>query len=106
MNDQQNLASPDSKEKVGNTFFEFLTLTVRYRWFLFWFVLLITAGATAYALLAPKWYEATASVLPAEKNDLLSSLSGLTNLAKGVSSGRGLAALTGSNSETSSLPNV
>ena len=100
MNDQQNLASPDSKEKVGNTFFEFLTLTVRYRWFLFWFVLLITAGATAYALLAPKWYEATASVLPAEKNDLLSSLSGLTNLAKGVSSGRGLAALTGSNSET------
>ena len=85
---------------VGNTFFEFITVTVRYRWFLFWFVFLITAGATAYALLSPKWYEATASVLPAEKTDLLSSLSGLSNLAKGFSASRGLAALTGRNTET------
>ena len=85
---------------VGNTFFEFITVTIRYRWFLFWFVLLITAGATAYALLAPKWYEATASVLPAEKTDLLSSISGLSNLAKGFSASRGLAALTGRNTET------
>lgn len=85
---------------VGNTFFEFITVTVRYRWFLFWFVLLITAAATAYALLAPKWYEATASVLPAEKTDLLSSISGLSNLAKGFSASRGLAALTGRNTET------
>ncbi len=85
---------------VGNTFFEFLTVTVRYRWFLIWFVLIITLGATAYALIAPKWYEATASVLPAEKTDLLSSISGLSNLAKGFSASRGLAALTGRNTET------
>ena len=85
---------------VGNTFFEFLTVTVRYRWFLIWFVLLITLGATTYALIAPKWYEATASVLPAEKTDLLSSISGLSNLAKGFSASRGLAALTGRNTET------
>jgi len=85
---------------VGNTFFEFVTVTVRYRWFLISFIFLATAGTTIYALLSPKWYQSTASVLPAEKNDLLSSLSGLTSLAKGFSSGRGLAALTGSNSET------
>ncbi len=85
---------------VGNTFFEFLTIVVRYRWFLICFVFLATAGTTLYALLSPKWYLSTASVLPAEKNDLLSSLSGLTSLAKGFSSGRGLAALAGSNSET------
>jgi tyrosine-protein kinase Etk/Wzc len=89
-----------SEEKVGNTFFEFLAVTVRYRKFLFWFVFIITIGATAYALLAPKWYKATASVLPAEKNDLLSTLSGISGLAKGFSASKGLAALTGGNPET------
>ncbi|MBI1937111.1 MAG: hypothetical protein HYS25_03215 [Ignavibacteriales bacterium] len=88
------------QETVGSTFFEFLTITVKYRWFLFWFVFTITAGATAYALLAPKWYKSTASVLPAEKNDLLSTLSGISSLAKGFSASKGLAALTGGNSET------
>jgi len=90
----------NSEQIVGNTFFEFLTITIKYRWFLFWFVFIITAGATAYALLAPKWYKSTASVLPAEKNDLLSSLSGLSSLAKGFSASKGLAALTGGNQET------
>lgn len=90
----------NNNQIVGKTFFEFLTVTVRYRWFLICFIFLVTAGTTLYALLSPKWYQSTASVLPAEKNDLLSSLSGLTSLAKGFSSGRGLAALAGSSSET------
>ncbi len=90
----------DQMQTVGSTFFEFLTITVKYRWFLFWFVFIITAGATTYALLAPKWYKSTASVLPAEKNDLLSTLSGISSLAKGFSASKGLAALTGGNSET------
>ena len=77
-------------------FLEFIIITVKYRWFLFWFVFIITAGATAFALLSPKWYKSTASVLPAEKTDLLSSLSGLSSLVKGFSPSRGLAALTGS----------
>jgi capsule polysaccharide export protein KpsE/RkpR len=93
-------SSVEDTNVVGNTFFEFLTVTVKYRWFLFWFVFVITAGATAYALLAPKWYKSTASVLPAEKNDLLSTLSGVSGLAKGFSASKGLAALTGSNSES------
>ncbi|MEW6196967.1 MAG: Wzz/FepE/Etk N-terminal domain-containing protein [Bacteroidota bacterium] len=87
-------------QTVGSTFIEFLTITVKYRWFLFWFVFTITAGATAYALLAPKWYKSTASVLPAEKNDLLSTLSGISSLAKGFSASKGLAALTGGSTET------
>lgn len=92
---------PDNKNiKVGNSFFEFLTVTVRYRWFLFWFVFIITGGATLYALLAPKWYKSTASVLPAEKNDLLSAISGISSLAKSFSASKGLAALTGKNSES------
>ncbi|MHB8930992.1 MAG: GumC family protein [Melioribacteraceae bacterium] len=94
----QNAEKKD--EKVGSTFFDFIAVTVHYRKFLFWFVLIITAGATTYALLSPKWYKSTASVFPAEKTDLLSSLSGLTSLAKGFSAGRGLAALAGSSSES------
>ena len=84
---------------VGKSFFEFLITIVRYRWFLFWFILVITTSATLYALLAPKWYKSTTSVLIAEKNDLLSTLSGLGGLAKGFSASKGLAALTGNNSE-------
>lgn len=84
---------------VGSTFIEFITVLVKYRLFLFWFVFIITAGATLYALLAPKWYKSTASVFPAEKTDLLSTLSGLSSLAKGFSASKGLAALTGANTE-------
>ena len=93
----QNLSS---EERVGSTFLEFLAIIVRYRKFLFWFVFIITVGVTVYTLLSPKWYKATASVLPAEKNDLLSTISGISNLAKGFSATKGLAALTGRNSET------
>ncbi|MCH7973272.1 MAG: hypothetical protein IH949_05210 [Bacteroidetes bacterium] len=93
---EENLQKTNNENIVGNTFLEFITITVKYRWFLFWFVFIITAGATAFALLSPKWYKSTASVLPAEKTDLLSSLSGLSSLVKGFSPSRGLAALTGS----------
>ena len=81
---------------VGKTFLEFLTITVRFRWFLFWFVFLITVAATSFALLTTKWYKATTSVLPAENTDFLSAFSGLSALAKSFSPSKGLAALTGS----------
>jgi tyrosine-protein kinase Etk/Wzc len=90
----------ETKTNVGSTFFEFITVTVRFRWFLFWFVLVVSVAATTYALLSPKWYKAAASVLPAEKNDLLSTLSGISSLTKGFSAGKGLAALAGTNSES------
>ncbi|HSP89240.1 MAG TPA: Wzz/FepE/Etk N-terminal domain-containing protein [Ignavibacteriaceae bacterium] len=80
---------------VGHSLIEFLTTVVRYRWFLFLFVFIITASATIYALLSPKWYKASASVLPAEKTDFLGSLGGLSSLVKGFSPSKGLAALTG-----------
>ena len=92
---EENLQKTNNENIVGNTFLEFIIITVKYRWFLFWFVFIITAGATAFALLSPKWYKSTVSVLQAEKTDLLSSLSGLSSLVKGFSPSRGLAALTG-----------
>lgn len=95
------LKQNEQTETVGSTFFEFLTIIVKYRWFLFWFVFIITASATIYALfIGTKWYKSTASVFPAEKTDLLSSLTGLSGLSKGFSASRGLAALTGENKET------
>jgi len=90
----------ETGKTTEGTFFEFLAITIQYRWFLFWLVFIITASATAYAIFSPKWYVSTASVLPAEKNDLLSTLSGISSLAKGVSASKGLAALTGNNSES------
>jgi len=99
MEDNKKTAN-GKEESVGNTFIEFLIVVARYKLFLFLFVSLITVGATAYALLAAKWYEATASVLPAENTDLLSALSGMSTIAKGFSASKGLAALTKSNNES------
>ena len=90
--------NPGSGEyKVGHSFIEFLVVLVKYRWFLFLFIFIISAGATTYALLATKWYKASASVLPAEKTDFLGSFGGLSSLVKGFSPSKGLAALTGTN---------
>ena len=84
---------------AGHSFVEFLTITVKYRWFLFWFVFIITSGALLYALLSPKWYKATASVLPAENTDFLSAFSGLSALAKNFSPAKGLASALSGNTE-------
>lgn len=91
----QSKNSDNNHYKVGHSFVEFLVVLVKYRWFLFLFIFIITAGATTYALLATKWYKASASVLPAEKTDFLGSLGGLSSLVKGFSPSKGLAALTG-----------
>lgn len=78
-----------------NIFFEFLLVTIKYRWFLFFFTLIVTTSAITYALLSPKWYKSTASVLPAEKTDFLSAITGVSSLIKNFSPSRGLSALTG-----------
>jgi uncharacterized protein involved in exopolysaccharide biosynthesis len=90
----------EASKTTDSTFIEFLTITIKYRWFLFLLVFIITASATAYAVFSPKWYKATASVFPAEKTDLLSTISGISSLAKGFSASKGLAALAGNNSES------
>jgi uncharacterized protein involved in exopolysaccharide biosynthesis len=99
MNENQEI-NKSEQQKVGSTLFDIFEIIIKYRKFLFSFILLITLASTVYALLAPKWYKSTASVLPAERNDLLSSLSGLSSLAKGFAGGGGLAALTGAKSES------
>ena len=84
---------------TGSSLVETFIMIIKYRWFIFWFVFLFTLGATLFATFSSKWYKSTASVLPAEKNDLI-SMAGISNLAKGFSASKGLAALTGGNSES------
>lgn len=84
---------------IGSTFIEFLTVVVKYRKFLAIFVLVVTLGATIYALVAPKWYKATVSVFPAEKSDFLSTITGISGIARNLSASRGLSALTGGPTE-------
>jgi len=83
----------NSAEK--NNFYEFITLTIKYRWFLFFFSLIVTASSVSVALLSPKWFKSTASVLPAEKTDFLSAITGVSSLIKNFSPSKGLSALTG-----------
>jgi len=84
-----------NSDKTGNSFIEFLIVVVKYRWFLFWSIFIITASVTIFALLEPKWYKATTSVLPAENTDFLSAFSGISSLVKNFSPSKGLAALSG-----------
>jgi tyrosine-protein kinase Etk/Wzc len=80
---------------IGHSVIEFITTLVKYRKFLISFVLIISISATAYALLSPKWYKATTSVLPADQSGLLGSLGGISSLVKNFTPSRGIAALTG-----------
>ncbi len=84
---------------IGQTFIEFLSILVKYRKFLAIFVFIITLGTSIYAILAPKWYKATVSVFPAEKTDFISTLTGISGIARNLSASRGLSALTGSPTE-------
>ena len=94
-NQENNSGRVETSPTVGNSLVNFITTTIKHRWFLFWFVIVITVGATSYALLAPKWYKASTTVLPAEKTDFLSAFTGLSSLVKNFSPSKGLAALTG-----------
>ena len=95
----QHNSENNNEINVGHSIIEFLVVLVKYRWFLFLFIFIISAGATTYALLATKWYKSSASVLPAEKTDFLGSIGGLSSIVKSFSPSKGLAALTGT-SET------
>lgn len=84
---------------IGQAFIEFLSTVVKYRKFFAIFVITVTLISTFYAILAPKWYKATVSVFPAEKTDFLSTLSGISSIARNFSAARGLSALTGTPTE-------
>ncbi|MDD8018878.1 MAG: Wzz/FepE/Etk N-terminal domain-containing protein [Bacteroidota bacterium] len=80
---------------VGSSLLDFLFIVAQARKFLFIFIACITGLAILLALFTPKQYKASASVLPAEQSDVLSSLSGITSLAKSFSPFKGLSSIAG-----------
>jgi len=82
---------------VGSAFLDFIYTIAKSRKFLFLFVFVISSSAILLAVLTPKEYKATASVLPAGESDLLSGLSGIAALAKSFGSFSGLGSLGGDN---------
>jgi tyrosine-protein kinase Etk/Wzc len=84
-----------SNYSLGHSIIEFITTVVKYRWFLIMFIIIITTSATLYALLSPKWYKASTSVLAAEQTNMLGAFSGLSSLVKNFAPSKGLASLTG-----------
>ncbi len=95
--ENQNITKDENRANytIGHSVIEFLTTVVKYRWFLILFILTITSSATLYALLSPKWYKASTSVLPAEQSSALSALGGISSLVKSFTPSKGLASLTG-----------
>ena len=93
----ENSSRNEEKENlVGSAFLDFLYIVAKSRKFLSIFIFIIVGGAILLAVLTPKEYKATSSVLPAAQSDLLSSLSGISSLAKSFSPLRGLGGLSGS----------
>lgn len=93
----ENSSRNEEKENlVGSAFLDFLYIVAKSRKFLFVFIFIIVGGAIVLAVLTPKVYKATASVLPAAQSDLLSSLGGISALTKSFSPLRGLSGLAGS----------
>jgi tyrosine-protein kinase Etk/Wzc len=82
---------------VGRSFIDFLALLTKWRKLIVRIVVITTVLAVVVALVSPKWYKATAAVLPAENTDMLSGLEGISSLVRNFSPARGLSALTKGN---------
>lgn len=91
-----NISDNHSEHIVSNSLIEFLFTVARWKTFLIVFTFLCVTAGILYAVLSPKIYKATASVLPAEQSDLLSGLSGISSIAKSFSPFKGLGSLGGS----------
>lgn len=74
-------------------FIEYLSVLNEWRRFIFLNVLAATVLVLIISFLLPKWYKATASVLPPKEPDMFGSLGAASSVLKGISGGRGLRAL-------------
>jgi len=66
---------------------DYLAMVVQWRKFILINLTGITLIAVAVAFLLPKWYKATASILPPRQQDLLSTLSSASSLLKNLPGG-------------------
>ncbi len=85
----------DSAKTAGSVILEFFSVLSDRRRFIAYFILVPTFAAIIFALVAPKWYRGTASVLPAEKSMILPELGGMSSLIGTSSIGQALSGLGG-----------
>ncbi len=74
----------DTKEENPSSNFAALELLFRWKKFIIINVLVVSIVAAVISLLLPNYYKATASVLPPKQQDLFSTLSGISSLAKSI----------------------
>jgi tyrosine-protein kinase Etk/Wzc len=92
-----NQAESESPKPLGSALLDFLAVVTKWRRVITRTVFISTVLVVALAFLSPKWYKATASVLPAETSDMLGGLSGISSLVRNISPSSGLSALTKGN---------
>src|SRR5512140_3112045 len=81
----------DAEKKTD--FLDYLSVLLRWRWFSIINVLCVTLLAVIVSFILPRWYRATASVLPPKEPDMFSSLGAASSVLKGLSGTRGLRGL-------------
>ncbi|MCA0445823.1 MAG: hypothetical protein LCH54_06305 [Bacteroidetes bacterium] len=74
---------------------QILALIYKYWKQYFLFVFFSVLMTTIFGLISQKWYKSTTSILPAERSDFLSSLTGLNSIVKNISPIKSLSSLTG-----------
>lgn len=72
---------------------DYAGVLLQWRRFIVVNVLIVTVVAIIVSLLLPKWYKATASILPPKEPDMLGSLGAASSVLRGLSSGRALRGL-------------
>jgi uncharacterized protein involved in exopolysaccharide biosynthesis len=82
----------DEAQKTTD-FLDYLSVLVNWRRFIIINVLVVTLLAVIISLLLPKWYRATASVLPPKEPDMFGTLGAASSVLKGLSGGRALKGL-------------
>jgi uncharacterized protein involved in exopolysaccharide biosynthesis len=73
---------------------DYLAMVVQWRKFILLNLVAITVIATGVVFLLPKWYKATASILPPRQQDLFSTLSSASSLLKSLPGGGRIPGLT------------
>jgi uncharacterized protein involved in exopolysaccharide biosynthesis len=89
-----NQAESESTKPLGAALLDFLSVVTKWRKVITRTVFVTTVLVVAFALVSPKWFKATAAVLPAESTDMLSGLQGISSLVRNISPSSGLSALT------------
>jgi tyrosine-protein kinase Etk/Wzc len=94
--DNEHSSDTHRDPAAGAALWEILRVLASWRRFIIINVLAVTVLAVAVSFLLPKWYKATASILPPKEPDVFGSLGSAGSLLRGLTPGRALKGLGGS----------